>query len=120
MISITLPFPNRILWPNGRTMNYRYKAALVREHVQWAYIGAMGHRYKLADLEMPYPLHWQVFPKTRNAIDKDNVIAAMKSYQDGFAQAWRINDTNFAAPTVSFSDPIQNGLVTAIIGPPTW
>lgn len=100
---IVLPFPAKVLWPNGRTLNHRYKAAAfrkAREEAAWA--------TKAANVRIgnsPIPVHITVCPKAKGpAPDADNCVSAAKAYLDGIASALGINDRHFAAPTVSISE----------------
>jgi hypothetical protein len=85
-----------------------------QKHKEWAY-----H----ATLEV-FPRHWKwggapimpryvITPKgaTRRAIDRDNVIAAMKAYQDGIALALNVDDSAFAVPEVEFAKAFGQGKV---------
>lgn len=101
-MTIALPFPARVLWPNGRTLNHRFKAAAfkkAREEAAWA-AKAAGVRV----CDSPIPVHLVVKPKAKGpAPDKDNCVSACKAYLDGIASAIGINDRHFAAPTVEIS-----------------
>ena len=114
---IELPFPAKILWPNGRTRNYRWRNAEFQKHKDWAWKAA------LANLPPAYKheggairLCCTVYPKTRHSIDEDNASAAMKAYQDGIAVALRVNDSIFKAPTIQFGEPVKGGKVVIAIG----
>lgn len=60
---------------------------------------------------VPARLVCTIHPKTANAIDEDNAVAAMKAYQDGIAGALGINDGSLAAPRIIFGSPIKGGAV---------
>lgn len=100
---IVLPFPAKVLWPNGRTLSHRYKAAAfkkARNDAAWAAKAAgvcVGNS--------PIPIHLIVKPKAKGpAPDADNCVSACKAYLDGIASAIGINDRHFAAPTVEIAD----------------
>ena len=100
---IVLPFPVKILWPNGRTRNYRWRAAEVKKARTMANWAARAAKIKLGD--SPFPVHIEVRPKRYGPPpDVDACISAAKSYLDGIADALGVNDRHFAAPTVSISD----------------
>jgi crossover junction endodeoxyribonuclease RusA len=106
---ITLPFPDKILWPNGRG-HYMAKHRAFQKHKGWAY------RATLAKLPRcfkwngePIKVTYTVIPKTAHKIDFDNAIAAMKAYQDGIAMALGLDDSAFAAPVVTFGKPMKPG-----------
>ncbi len=109
---ITLPFPAKVLWPNGRTRNVRWRNAEFQKHKQWAYnatLSALPRCFKWNG--EPIKLRYTVTPKgaTRRAIDRDNAIAAMKAYQDGIAQAMKVDDSAFAVPEIEFAKPMGIG-----------
>ena len=99
---IVLPFPARVLWPNGRTLNHKFKAAAfkkAREQAAWA---AKAANVRVGD--SPIPVHLIVKPKAKGpAPDADNCVSAAKAYLDGIAAAIGINDRHFAAPTVEIA-----------------
>lgn len=100
---IELPYPVKILWPNGRTRNLKWRAAEVKKARTMAGWAAKAARIRLAD--SPIPVHIEVRPLSRGpAPDKDACVSAAKAYLDGIADALGINDRHFAAPTVSISD----------------
>lgn len=103
-MKITLPYPDKVLWPNGRTKNYRYRAMVYNKAKGIAYWSALEVRDRLIVNAGELAIRLTVYPKARGpAPDKDNCIAAMKAYQDGIAQAIGIDDRHFAAPVVVFS-----------------
>lgn len=99
---IVLPFPPKVLWPNGRTLNHRYKAAAfkkAREEAAWATKAA-----NVRVCDAPIPVHLTVCPKRYGpAPDADNCVSAAKAYLDGIASALGINDKHFCAPTVEIA-----------------
>ena len=100
--AIVLPFPAKILWPNGRTLSHRFKAAAfkkARDEAAWA---AKAAGVCVGD--SPIPVHLIVKPKAKGpAPDADNCVSACKAYLDGIASAIGINDRHFAAPTVEIA-----------------
>jgi len=111
---IVLPFPPKVLWPNGRTLNHKFKAAAfkkAREQAAWA--------AKAANLRVgnsPIPVHLIVKPKAKGAApDADNCVSACKAYFDGIAAAIGINDRHFAAPTVEI-DGERSGQFIITVG----
>jgi len=111
---IVLPFPAKVLWPNGRTLNHKFKAAAfrkAREQAAWA--------AKAANLRVgnsPIPVHLIIKPKAKGpAPDADNCVSACKAYFDGIAAAIGINDRHFAAPTVEI-DGERTGQFVICIG----
>lgn len=107
---IELPFPDKILWPNGRG-HWAVKSKAFKAHKGWAYIaGKSEFRFRASPPEL---VDWSVtiHPKTANVIDDDNARASLKAYQDGFAAALGVDDSAFNAPTLTFGKPVKGGLV---------
>jgi hypothetical protein len=114
---ITLPFPAKALWPNGRA-HWAAKHREFAKHKQWAY-----HATKA---KLPRCFNWNgqlvtiaynIIPKTAHRIDADNAVAAMKAYQDGIAMALGIDDSAFAVPQVTFGKPLKPGGVEVRLVP---
>jgi crossover junction endodeoxyribonuclease RusA len=116
-ITIELPFPAKILWPNGRG-HWAAKNREFQKHKAWAFAALLvdGGRFGTAPAEGER-VQWSVtfYPKTRHAIDEDNAAASLKAYQDGLAEAMRINDSRFARPTIHFAEPVKNGRVVITV-----
>jgi hypothetical protein len=114
---ITLPFPAKVLWPNGRTRNVRYKAAAFKDARTTAAWAAKAASIKTGD--SPIPVHIVVHPKAKGpSPDADNCVSACKAYLDGIASAMGINDRHFAAPTVEVS-PERTGQFVIYVGEKT-
>ena len=114
---IELPFPAKILWPNGRG-HWAAKAASFKKHKQWAYFSAFAPEFT-RKLPPDDRVNWSVtiHPKTAHAIDDDNARASLKAYQDGLALALGVDDKQFNAPSLTFGEPIKGGLVKIEIAP---
>ena len=112
---IELPFPAKILWPNGRG-HWGTRREAVKKHRQWAHDAALAAGIRLG--RFPERIHWSAtfYPKTANKIDSDNAAASLKAYQDGIAEAMRVNDQRFDNPTIHFAEPVKNGKVVIRIG----
>ena len=111
---MTLPFPHKALWPNGRP-HWAQRHREFKKHKQWAFHAALA-----ANLgEPPERVEWLVtfYPKTRHKIDADNASASLKAYADGIAAAWKVNDQIFAAPRIQFGEPERNGRVVVSLDP---
>lgn len=113
-VSFTLPFPDKALWPNGRA-HWGAKARAVAKHRTWAYIAAVACGASKADPEARVSLSVTVRPKTRHPIDRDNCVAALKSYIDGFADALGVDDRNFETPEIAFGEPVKGGLLAVTL-----
>jgi crossover junction endodeoxyribonuclease RusA len=112
VIELTLPFPAKILWPNGRS-HWAEKARAVKAHRIWGRNAALIYRSDI--LALPgsrFDIAVTVYPKTRNAIDCDNCVAALKPYLDGIADALGVDDSLFNTPSIAFGGPIRGGLMS--------
>jgi crossover junction endodeoxyribonuclease RusA len=116
-VAFTLPFPVKALWPNGRS-HWADKAREVKKHREWARLAVVSSRTAKAPPAATgsrIALAVTVHPKTRNAIDRDNCVAALKSYIDGIADALGVDDRNFETPTITFGEPIKGGLFSVVL-----
>lgn len=109
MIAVDLPWPAKILWPNGRTRSVHGRARLVKHHRAWgdgAVLAALkGTRPTFAP-DQRFAIKITVHAKPTGPLpDADNCVAAAKNYLDGIADRLGINDRQFAAPTVEFATP---------------
>lgn len=106
---ITLPFPAKILWPNGRG-HYHAKNREFQKHKQWAYHATMAALPRCFKHNgEPIKLRVTVTPKTAHPIDADNTIASLKAYFDGIALALKVDDRCFAVPEITFGSPKKPG-----------
>lgn len=111
---IVLPFPHKVLWPNGGRGNRYAHSREAKKHKAWAWAAAKEASVTLGD--GPLRISLTVCPKrTGPAPDADNCVAAAKAYLDGIASALGINDRHFAAPTVTIS-PERTGQFIIHIG----
>jgi len=93
VLTLTLPIPHKRLLPNGSHGHWRPKSEQVKVH---------RHRAKLITLSAlngnpppkitSYTLSFY-FETSRNR-DDDNYASSFKSYRDGIADAFRIDDNN--------------------------
>lgn len=112
-----LPFPDKILWPNGRG-HHMAKHRAFQKHKQWAYWAALDVLPEcFSHNGEPIRLRYTITPKakTTRAIDKDNAVAAMKAYQDGIALALKVDDSTFETPEVTFTAPKTHGGVVVAL-----
>lgn len=116
MALIELPFPAKILWPNGRGHHMK-KHREFQKHKEWAFKAALAVLPTCFKHNgSPVQLTCTVYPKTRNEIDEDNAAAAMKAYQDGIALAMKTDDSCFKTPRIHFGEPVKHGRVVIAIG----
>ncbi len=91
---IELPWPHKLLWPNGGRGHPRAVAGEVRKHKEWARLATMAAKLKSPDGRVPILLKF--YPKPRGpAPDKDNAQASAKAYLDGIAKAMGVDDRLF-------------------------
>ncbi len=109
-----LPFPAKALWPNGRA-HWAAKARAVKSHRASAWACALEAGVTKADPYAPVSIAVTVHPRTRNAIDRDNCVASLKSYADGIADALGVDDRIFDTPSIDFAEPIKGGLLTVTL-----
>jgi len=107
---IELPFPAKVLWPNGRG-HWAVKAKAIKAHRQWAFIATLAYYGNREKPVLPITLRYTITPLTAHEIDRDNAVAACKSYQDGVAQALKIDDKEFGTPEIRFADPQRPGKI---------
>lgn len=111
---VTLPFPDKLLWPNGSRGQTRAVAGQKKKHHQWAYHAALAERASFVRADR-IGLHITVHAKPRGPLpDRDNVVASVKAYQDGIAQALGIDDKHFATPTVDFANTRTGEFVISV------
>lgn len=103
---IELPYPAKILWPNGRG-HWGSKGRETKKHRGWAYAATLADATRPAAFSR---LVVTVYPKPRGPLpDRDGVVGAMKAYQDGVADACRINDRELLEPRVQFAERCAEG-----------
>lgn len=113
-VTFDLPFPAKILWPNGRG-HWAEKARAVKSARQAAWAAALAAGVKSLPVSAGYSIAVTVHPKTRNPIDRDNVVASLKSAIDGIADALGVDDRTFETPVISFGEPIKGGLMRVTV-----
>jgi crossover junction endodeoxyribonuclease RusA len=112
--TIELPFPDKILWPNGRGHRMAKHRAF-QKHKTWAYHAALAAQVPCLQeaIGNDWRFSWCVtfYPKTRHPVDDDNARASLKAYQDGIAKAIGIDDKLFAAPRIQWGEPVKGGKI---------
>jgi crossover junction endodeoxyribonuclease RusA len=96
MIEVILPWPDKRLSPNAR-VHWAAKASAAKKAKRNAFILTCSaiQRKPLDMLGDTLPLHIVFRPKDRRRRDQDNLIASMKPYLDGIAQALGVDDSRF-------------------------
>lgn len=112
-IELSLPFPVKVLWPNGRPGHWGVKARAAKAARRLA--GGEALVARGAPLNWSgATLAWTIHPKTAHAIDDDAPPSALKAYRDGIADALGLDDQHFTA-TYRMGQPVKGGAVTVII-----
>jgi crossover junction endodeoxyribonuclease RusA len=114
---ITLPWPAKVLSPNGRPKHWAAKyreAKKARGLAKSATMAALGTSVKPGWAAAK--LDWVLHPKTANMPDADNAQAALKNYQDGIADALGIDDSLFSC-TYAIGAPVKGGAVHVVLSP---
>ncbi|MDF2382464.1 hypothetical protein JMG10_13360 [Nostoc ellipsosporum NOK] len=112
-MDVELPWPHRILWPNGRTRSAAWKRAEFQKHKDWAWAAAKAAKLVAPDGRIPVLLTFCPLPKGKEP-DKDNCIAVSKAYLDGIAKAMGVDDRLFD-PDVKFG-PRGSKVIVSIGG----
>lgn len=95
MTAITLPWPHKALWPNGRA-HFMARAREVKKHRGWGRAATLSTKPLLDASEGRVSVTIVASPKPRGpAPDKDNTLAACKAYLDGVADALGVDDRLF-------------------------
>lgn len=93
MTEVRLPWPKRILWPNGRGHHMTiYKARKAAKAV--AFWTAQEAKLVAPESEL-IAVIIEFHPPTRAHSDEDGRIGACKAYLDGIAKAVGVNDSRF-------------------------
>lgn len=95
---VTLPWPDKRLSPNARLHWSKVPKAQARADGAKAAYAAMGGcrevRAAVAKMDL-IPLKVTFYPPDRRHRDEDNLIASLKAYRDGIADALGVNDRKF-------------------------
>lgn len=112
-IMITLPWPSRVLSPNGRS-HWAAKAAEVKRCRQMAWALTLEQLGGKKPGWTAATLHWEFHPKTAHKVDGDNAESACKAFRDGIADALGMDDANFTT-SKQFGPPVKGGAVIVSI-----
>jgi hypothetical protein len=120
VLRIDLPWPDKILWPNGPRGNPHAKTRHAKNNRKWGYGAALfalqkhgTFGWRCEDGSIPVKLIVHAKPKGPLP-DKDNCVAAVKHLLDGVADAIGINDRLFASPVVEFASPRDGRFVVEL------
>jgi hypothetical protein len=119
MITITLPWPDSDLSPNGRK-HWRVTSkakAKYKARCEWRFMCLAPHAthdtFPAGDIPLTLTFH----KPSRRHMDADGLLSRMKSGLDGVAKALGIDDVRFRPITVNVADePIKGGQVVVVLG----
>lgn len=115
-MKLSLPYPDKLLWPNGRTRSPFAKARVAKKHKAWAHTAVLAQR---ADAPAGDRLQLVATFSCKPAgplPDRDNAGASLKAYQDGIAAALGVDDRHFAQPVVLFGERSKlGGVVVEVV-----
>ena len=100
---ITLPYPPAKLNPNRR--------------LHWAQKSKIAKKYRsdcgFIASQFPKAMAFKItfHPPCRRKRDRDNVIAAFKAGQDGLADAWGVDDSQFEITYAPLGEVVKGGAV---------
>lgn len=106
---VKLPWPAVGLWPNNLATNRGHLASLKRKAHDDGYWSAYYNKPDLPETG-EIPIKIIATPPSRRT-DDDNLIAALKKYRDGMAEALGVNDDRFRVKGVEFNKPEKPGHV---------
>lgn len=107
MIQVVLPWPHKNLSPNAR-VHHMAKATLVKKHRQWAR-WATPARLQVEAERLSLTITFN--PPDKRRRDTDNLLASVKSYFDGIADALGIDDIRFEIEKPIHGPVVKNGRV---------
>lgn len=112
---IELSWPAKELSPNARVhhmVKHRHAKAAKTE-AGWATKLVLPFNWAH---DGPLSVHVTAYPpKYWSTADADNFIARLKSHFDGIAAVLGVNDRQFQAPTIKWSDKTERGKVVVSI-----
>lgn len=107
---IELPWPGRVLSPNGRA-HWRKFAAAKKVAKNTAFVLTKAARVGICAGDVPVLIGLTFHPMTRNEVDADNLIASCKAYLDGIALALGVDDSTFKLAAPVIAEPVKGGKV---------
>jgi crossover junction endodeoxyribonuclease RusA len=95
-MKVVLPFPHTDLSPNSHK-HWRIKARAVKDARNTARILTLSAMATIHASMPDFPLELAIVfhPPDKRKRDRDNLIASMKAYQDGIADAMQVDDNTF-------------------------
>ena len=106
-IAVVLPWPHKSLSPNAR-VHHLAKGREVKKHRQWARWATPARLHVEAErLSVAVTFN----PPDERRRDRDNLMASVKSFLDGIADALGIDDSRFDLQAPVIGPVVKNGRV---------
>jgi crossover junction endodeoxyribonuclease RusA len=112
---IELPWPPRILSPNGRG-HYMDVYRAKKKAKEYAFAVTRAAKIGIAAGDVPILISLRFHPPTKNAPDADNAVASMKAALDGIALALKVDDSAFRLAAPIIAGPVKGGKVIITVG----
>ena len=112
MITIELPWPDKRLSPNSR-VHRRAKAEAIKEARHIGKINALTSTSAPPNFMLfrDQKITYTFCPPTKHKRDDDNFKAMMKSFRDGVADAYNIDDNRFHTQPAEWGEVVKGGKV---------
>ena len=96
-MNIELPYPDKVLSPNSRCHWSKKALAAKKARSNAFYIALRAGLNKSTFSDYDHRLHFwiDIYAKTKNYPDADNMLSSLKSALDGIADALELNDRRF-------------------------
>jgi crossover junction endodeoxyribonuclease RusA len=118
LLRIDLPWPDKVLWPNGSEGNRHVRVRHAKNNRKWGYgaaLFAIQQRGGAPEFAERIPVKLIIHAKPKGPLpDKDNCVAAAKHLLDGIADALVVNDRRFTSPVVEFAAPRDGRFVVEL------
>lgn len=116
MITITLPWPPSILWPNrhlGRHWAARQNAKKIARFQGFA-LAKEARAPEITTERVPVSV--MAYPPSRRRFDLDGLHGALKPYLDGIAKALGVDDSQFRPVVLDVGEVVREGKVIVEFG----
>lgn len=106
---IFLPWPDRKLSPNAR-VHWAALASAKKKAKQDAYYATLAAGIGKIEADS-LSARYVIFPPDRRPRDQDNIIASLKAYADGIAQAIGVDDSKWNISIASRGPVERSGMI---------
>jgi crossover junction endodeoxyribonuclease RusA len=115
MTTLTLPFPDSRLSPNGRRA-HRWLTDVRNIARNTGYYAALDTGLRVPD-RTPLHVYLTFNPPDNRRRDVDNLLSASKSTLDGIFKALHVDDSNVKLTTLEMGRRVKGGQMTVRIEP---